>query len=94
MTEVLALQRLHLDAMTGERRSTFPHLAATLGAVQPHQRLVPELVKLAEHAARTGRRSTDRGAANCPSRWRRFPGFAAPDEPRTALCVTGFAATA
>ena len=52
MTEVLALQRFHLDATTGERRSTFPHLAATLGAVRPHQRLVPELGK-----ARGARRS-------------------------------------
>ena len=41
-----------------------------------------------------GRRSTDRGTVNCLSRWRRFPGFAAPDEPRTALSVAGFAATA
>lgn len=30
------------------------HLAATLGAVRLHERLEPELVKLAEHAARTG----------------------------------------
>lgn len=30
------------------------HLAATLGAVRLHERLVPELVRLAEYAARTG----------------------------------------
>ena len=30
------------------------HLAATFGAVRLHERLVPELVGFAEHAARTG----------------------------------------